>query len=75
MASGNTLREISENGLMLSIGVWFLTGVLAVVIGILIERKSDKRGVTEYDMTPATSRPSQVITSVSSFGPEGHSKT
>jgi hypothetical protein len=75
IAPGNTVREIRENGLMLSISVWFFTGVLAAVIGILIERKSDKRGVAEYNMTQATSRPSQTVTSVPALVPETDGKT
>jgi hypothetical protein len=75
IAPGNTVREIRENGLMFSISVWFFTGILAAVIGILIERKSDKRGITEYDMTPATSRPSQTVTSVPALMPQAYGKT
>jgi hypothetical protein len=75
IASGNTVQQLNENGRMLSIGVWFSTGVLAAVIGILIERKSDKRGVAEYDMTPATSKPSPMIPPASALLPESYSKT
>jgi hypothetical protein len=46
---------------MWAIAVWFFAGIISAAIGILIERRGDKAlEAAEYELQPATSRPSQV---------------
>jgi hypothetical protein len=58
-APGVTVIELSTNALMWAIAVWFFAGIVSAAMGILIERRGDKAlAAAEYEMQPATSRPS-----------------